>query len=99
MAFSNNQSYQQSPPNIRNKMMHPQGGYSLQHQMQSTHHKLNTLFDKNKTSNLNLGAQTGPHKQGGPNGLFQQNLQTINVGSNAHASLLLPHAPGAVGGG
>lgn len=37
MAFSNNQSYQQSPPNIRNKnimMHHPSHGYnhaSIQH--------------------------------------------------------------------
>ena len=70
MAFSNNQSYQQSPPNIRNKnimMHHPSHGYNhttIQHHqqqqmntMQSTHHKLNNLFDKNKTSNINIGGK------------------------------------------
>ena len=60
MAFSNNQSYQQSPPNIRNNKnmgMHHQAhglnqaaathGQQQLHTMQSTHHKLNNLFDKN----------------------------------------------------
>jgi hypothetical protein len=48
-------------------MHHPSHGYNhatIQHHqqqqmntMQSTHHKLNNLFDKNKTSNINIGGK------------------------------------------
>lgn len=123
MAFSNNQSYQQSPPNIRNNKnmgMHHQAhglnqaaathGQQQLHTMQSTHHKLNNLFDKNKTSNINIkvsgGGNTGTNQgksQQASNGLFtgpnHQHLQTINANApNQNNSLLLPHAHGAMGG-
>lgn len=60
--------------------------------MQSTHHKLNNLFDKNKTSNINIKVSGGVNtvtnqskNQQANNGLFigsnHQHLQTINANS------------------
>ena len=81
-AFSNNQSYQQSPPNIRSKgAVHhgPGGGQNMQG------NKLNNLFEKNKTSatlniKMNNNGQAGKNQAGlFINGLNAgNNLQTIN---------------------
>lgn len=62
VAFSNNNSFQQSPPNLRNNkgilVHHNQpGGVNSTHQTtvnSTTNNKFNNLFDKNKTSTLNI---------------------------------------------
>jgi hypothetical protein len=73
MAFSNNQSYQQSPPNIRNQSKGSQYGQILA--QTTNHHKMNNLFgDKSKTSTLNVqmkgGSSANKMGQNQPGGLF-----------------------------
>lgn len=59
-AFSNNNSFQQSPPNLRNNKgilgHHGPGVLSNQQTTvnSTTNNKFNNLFDKNKTSTLNI---------------------------------------------
>ena len=112
-AFSNNNSFQQSPPNLRNNKgilaHHNQsaiGAVNQTHQGKTvnstTNNKFNNLFDKNKTSTLNI--KVSQNKQGGTQNTSMYSsglhMQTIPVNSNQHGKdnhFQLPHAPGAQG--
>lgn len=82
-AFSQNVSYQQSPPNMRARQ--------LQNQT-NTQQKIGSMLEK--PSNKGLGMKMASHSKPGLYVNGQSHLQTLNTGGT-QGSLMLPMAPGA----
>lgn len=93
-AFSNNNSFQQSPPNLRNNKgilgHHGQGGVNTAQQTtvnSTTNNKFNNLFDKNKTSTLNIKVSQKQQVTGAQNNSMYSSglhMQTIPANANQH---------------